>query len=118
MAEVPSTSPHSSVPELVEAMMRPEFYPQPPPKVELIQTHISYVFLAGEFVYKLKKAVHFSFLDCTTLEQRRHFAPRKSASTADSHPMSISASIRFCRKASTTRSASDQTRITASSTTC
>jgi aminoglycoside phosphotransferase family enzyme/predicted kinase len=61
------------VPAIVEAMMRPEFYREHPAKVELIQTHISYVFLAGEFVYKLKKAVHFSFLDCTTLELRRHF---------------------------------------------
>ncbi len=52
--------------------MRPAFYPEPPAEVELIQTHISYVFLAGAFVYKLKKPVRFSFLDCSGLEQRRH----------------------------------------------
>jgi uncharacterized protein len=61
-----------SLPPLVRAMMRPEFYPEHPAKVELVQTHVSYVFLAGEFVYKLKKAVHFSFLDCTEVTQRRH----------------------------------------------
>ena len=39
--------------------------------MDLVQTHISYVFLAGEFVYKLKKPVDFGFLDYTTLEKRR-----------------------------------------------
>ena len=63
----------SALPAIVQAMMRPAFYPEPPEKVELIQTHISFVFIAGAFVYKLKKPVRFSFLDCTNLEQRRHF---------------------------------------------
>jgi aminoglycoside phosphotransferase family enzyme/predicted kinase len=62
----------SSLPAIVEAMRQPAFYPEHPEKVELIQTHISYVFIAGEFVYKLKKAVRFSFIDCTDLEQRLH----------------------------------------------
>ena len=61
-----------ALPAIVEAMMRPAFYPEHPEKVELIQTHISYVFIAGAFVYKLKKAVRFSFVDCTDLAQRRH----------------------------------------------
>jgi hypothetical protein len=42
-------------------------------RIDLIQTHISYVFLAGDFVYKLKKPVDLGFLDFTTLEKRRHF---------------------------------------------
>ncbi len=67
-----STTQHSSLPPLVEAMMRPSFYPEHPEQVELIQTHISYVFIAGAFVYKLKKSVRFSFIDCTDLAQRRH----------------------------------------------
>jgi aminoglycoside phosphotransferase family enzyme/predicted kinase len=58
---------------LVAAMMRPEFYPERPSTVELRQTHISYVFLAGRNVYKIKKPVRFPFVDCTTLESRRHF---------------------------------------------
>jgi len=61
----------SSLPALVEAMMRPDFYPERPDQVELVQTHISYVFIAGAFVYKLKKAVRFSFIDCTDLGHRR-----------------------------------------------
>ncbi len=62
-----------SVAELIAAMRRPEIYPHRPPRVDLLQTHISYVFLAGDQVYKIKKAVRFSFLDFSTLEQRLHF---------------------------------------------
>ena len=61
------------LPPLVEAMMRPEFYPDSPARVELKQTHISYVFLAGDFVYKVKKPVHFAFLDCSKLTDRFHY---------------------------------------------
>ncbi|HLI82089.1 MAG TPA: AAA family ATPase [Candidatus Binataceae bacterium] len=61
-----------SLPPIVKAMMRPEFYPHHPKTVELVQTHISYVFLAGDFVYKLKKGVRFSFIDCSDLARRRH----------------------------------------------
>ena len=56
--------------DLVEAMMRPEFYPSSPSRVEVKQTHMSYVFLTGEYVYKVKKPVHFDFADCTTLGVR------------------------------------------------
>lgn len=58
-------------PRLVTAMSRPDFYPHRPASVELIQTHISYVFIAGDLVYKVKKAVDFGFLDFTTLEKRK-----------------------------------------------
>jgi len=59
--------------KLVEAMLRPEFYPHRPEQIDLIQTHISYIFIAGDFVYKVKKAVDFGFLDFTTLEKRRYY---------------------------------------------
>lgn len=60
-------------PRLVEAMSRPDFYPHRPASVELVQTHISFVFIAGDRVYKVKKAVDFGFLDFTTLEKRKHY---------------------------------------------
>ena len=60
-------------PKLVEAMSRPDFYPHRPEKVELVQTHISFVFIAGDLVYKVKKAVDFGFLDFTTTEKRKYF---------------------------------------------
>ena len=59
--------------EVVAALARPDFYPHRPRTVEYVQTHISHVFLAGPYVYKLKKAVRFPFLDFSTAELRRHF---------------------------------------------
>jgi hypothetical protein len=41
--------------------------------VEVRQTHISVVFLAGDYVYKIKKPVQLGFLDFSTLEKRRHY---------------------------------------------
>jgi aminoglycoside phosphotransferase family enzyme/predicted kinase len=42
-------------------------------RVEMLETHISLVFLAGEQVYKLKRAVKFPYLDFTTVDRRRRF---------------------------------------------
>jgi len=55
---------------LIEAMRRTGFYPERTEQIEFKQTHMSYVFLAGEFVYKVKKPVHFDFADCSTLAAR------------------------------------------------
>ena len=51
----------------------PKSYPQPCRKVEMVQTHISWVFLAGDYVYKIKKPVDFGFLDFTTLAKREYY---------------------------------------------
>ena len=37
------------------------------------ETHISWVFLVGDFAYKIKKPITTSFLDYGTLEKRRQF---------------------------------------------
>lgn len=58
---------------LIEALAAPAAYPQPVERVEVRQTHISVVFLAGPYVYKLKKPVQLDFLDFSTLEKRLHF---------------------------------------------
>ena len=63
--------PGEALPAHVEALQQPGAYPDAPPDVELVQTHISYVFLAGDEVYKLKKPVNLGFADFTTLEKRR-----------------------------------------------
>jgi len=60
-------------PPLVQAMLDPAFYPHHPKEVEFLQTHISYLFLTGELVYKVKKPVDFGFLDFTTLEKRHYY---------------------------------------------
>jgi aminoglycoside phosphotransferase family enzyme/predicted kinase len=61
------------LPQLIEALSRPEAYPHAAAAVEVRQTHISVVFLAGDYVYKLKKPVAPGFLDFTTLDKRLHF---------------------------------------------
>jgi len=58
---------------LIEKMLEPRFYDHPVAEVELIETHISRIFLAGEFAYKLKKPVNFGFLDFSSPEQRRFY---------------------------------------------
>jgi aminoglycoside phosphotransferase family enzyme/predicted kinase len=62
-----------SLPEVIAAMLHPELYPERPARVTLLQTHISFVLLAGMTVFKVKKPVRFSFLDFSTLPARRHF---------------------------------------------
>ena len=57
--------------ELVEWLSRPEHHPDRPSSVEVIETHISWVFLTKLYAYKLKKPVRFDFLDFTTPETRR-----------------------------------------------
>jgi len=63
--------------QVVEALMKPEAYDEAPGSIELVQTHISFVFLTKRFVYKVKKAVDFGFLDFTTLEKRRFFCEKE-----------------------------------------
>jgi aminoglycoside phosphotransferase family enzyme/predicted kinase len=60
-------------PDLVDALAEPAFYPHRPDTVEHVQTHISHVFLAGAYAYKLKKPVRFPFVDFSTIKQRHHY---------------------------------------------
>ncbi|MEW6594973.1 MAG: hypothetical protein AB1413_08915 [Thermodesulfobacteriota bacterium] len=69
--------PDATLPPFVRLLLSPASYPHPATEVKLVQTHISYVFLAGDFVYKFKKPVNFGFLDFTTLEKRKHFCEQE-----------------------------------------
>lgn len=57
--------------DVFELLSRPDTYGLASGKVERIDTHISSIFLAGDRVFKLKRAVTLPFLDFATLEQRR-----------------------------------------------
>jgi aminoglycoside phosphotransferase family enzyme len=59
--------------DLVAALMAPGAYPEPTSRVELIQTHISFVFITDHFAYKVKKPVDFGFLNFTTLRRRHYY---------------------------------------------
>jgi aminoglycoside phosphotransferase family enzyme/predicted kinase len=68
-----------TLPELINALSDPRAYPGPVAGVTVVQTHISAVFLAGEFAYKVKKPVSLGFLDFGTLAKRRHFCDQEVA---------------------------------------
>ena len=54
-------------------LLSPERYPHPAPAVELLETHISWVLLAGDYAYKIKKPVSLGFVDFSTLASRRFY---------------------------------------------
>ena len=63
--------------QVAEALMNPEAYDEDAGSIELVQTHISFVFLTKNSVYKVKKAVNLGFLDFTTLEKRCFFCEKE-----------------------------------------
>ena len=69
--------PETELPSLVRALLEPAAYSHPTGHISVIQTHISYVFLTDEYVYKIKKPVNFGFLDYSTLGKRRYYCRRE-----------------------------------------
>lgn len=63
----------SKSPPLAQGLQRPDAYPHAVRTIEMRETHISWVFLTGEYAYKVKKPVRFDFLDFSTLDRREHF---------------------------------------------
>jgi len=63
----------SILPSTVGALLKSQAYPHKPQKIELVQTQMSFIFLTGEYVYKIKKPVNLGYLDYTTLEKRHFF---------------------------------------------
>lgn len=63
-SDLPSTA------EKLRFLSEPSSYAPRPASVEVIETHMSYVVLAGARAYKLKKPVLYPFLDFSTLEAR------------------------------------------------
>ena len=59
------------LPPHLERLLDPAAYQHPAASVRLIETHISWVFIAGDYAYKIKKPVDFGFLDFSTLAKRR-----------------------------------------------
>jgi aminoglycoside phosphotransferase family enzyme/predicted kinase len=63
--------------ELIRFLESAASYPHGPPDVRSIETHISWVFVASPFVFKVKKPVNLGFADFSLLEKRRHFCQRE-----------------------------------------
>lgn len=60
-------------PRMIQRLLEATPYSHPVQGIALRETHISWVLLAGDHVYKIKKPVNFGFVDFSTLERRRHF---------------------------------------------
>ncbi|OIR17682.1 hypothetical protein GALL_19030 [mine drainage metagenome] len=60
-----------SFPTIIKALLNPECYPEPVDHVEVIETHISWLLLAGKFAYKIKKPITLPFLDYGSLSKRK-----------------------------------------------
>ncbi|NYZ77416.1 hypothetical protein H0O02_03820 [Candidatus Micrarchaeota archaeon] len=56
-----------------EQLKKPSSFPYSAGKVDFIETHISWIYLAGDYAYKVKRPVKFSFLDFSTFEKRKFF---------------------------------------------
>ena len=62
---------------LIKFLSDPSTYGLKNKIVKIIQTHASYVFIAGNYVYKLKKPVDFGFLDFSTLGKRKYYCEQE-----------------------------------------
>ena len=58
---------------LIAALQNPALFAHPVKEFQVIETHISWVLLTGEYAYKIKKPMNFGFLDFTELSGRAHF---------------------------------------------
>ena len=67
----------SELPEMVQALLDAKIYPDDSSEVELMQTQMSFVFLTGDYVYKVKKPVDLGYLDYTTLDKRHFYCQRE-----------------------------------------
>src|SRR6266511_498421 len=72
-----TTTPDRQSQELTAFLESPASYPHRPTEIHAIQTHISWVFIASPFVFKVKKPVNLGFLDFSTLEKRHYFCQRE-----------------------------------------
>lgn len=62
-----------STQQLVESLQRPGVLAKTDEPIELLQTHMSWIFLVDRHAYKIKKPVDLGFADFSSLEKRRYF---------------------------------------------
>jgi len=69
----PPVSTGNDTERMLDALRNPRCYPHPVARIDILETHISWVILTGSCAYKIKKPVNLGFLDFTTLASRRHY---------------------------------------------
>ncbi|MDD5486662.1 MAG: hypothetical protein PHW65_03820, partial [Dehalococcoidales bacterium] len=70
-------SPKTLLPPIIQSLVKPGVLPGNHTPAEVIQTQMSWVLLAGNFVYKIKKPVNLGYVDYTSLEKRHYFCQRE-----------------------------------------
>ena len=65
------------LPPYIQYLQQETSYPHDAADISLFQTHISFVLLAGDSVYKWKKPVDFGFLNFSTLEKRKYYCEQE-----------------------------------------
>ncbi len=73
MSNIPKNTGLAHYPPLIQALCKPDAYPHKTDEIRLVETHISWVLLTGQTVYKIKKPLQFAFLDFSSLAQRLFF---------------------------------------------
>jgi len=61
----------SAFPQHLQGLLHPRAYPHPVQAVHLVETHISWILLTGEFAYKIRRPVRYSFVDLRSAERRK-----------------------------------------------
>ena len=64
---------------LIQALQNPALYNHPVSHFQVIETHISWVLLTGDYAYKIKKPIDLGFLDFSSLEKRHHYCLQELA---------------------------------------
>src|SRR5690606_13198519 len=63
----------AALPDPLATLLKPQAYPHAVADVRLVETHMSWVLLTGEFAYKIKKPVSYSFVDLRSAERRAFY---------------------------------------------
>ena len=63
--------------QLLQSLMKRKAFPDSAQKLELIETHISWVILTDNFAFKIKKPVQFTFLNFSSLSHRAYYCQKE-----------------------------------------
>ncbi len=72
--------------DVIGFLSRPESHPGPVERVDVVETHISVIFLAGDRVYKMKRPVRYPYLDFSTLALRKRYCEAEVAVNSRTAP--------------------------------
>ena len=67
----------STFADLIKSLQNTEIWPHAASRVDLVETHISFVLLVGDYAYKIKKPVNLGFLDFSSLEKRQYYCEKE-----------------------------------------